>query len=228
MKKPRFLSLAFLTVIAVAAQTPTPVPVREEPRHKVMFENDFIRMIDVHVAPGETTLVHVHVIPSVVVNLSNTMILSQELGRPPAQPRRVAVGDTRYAPYDEVSLTHSVMNQSADVFHVLDIELLRPKSTEAWGPVAAQPKLKLAREQKLVRVYKLHADAGSPVEIPASPRAWLLIDVSGTVRAFPAIGKTGTVCQLETGEYGFTPPGAGFQVRAMKATGAECILLELR
>ena len=104
----------------VAALGPAPVPVREEPWHRTVFENDHVRVLDVHVPPGGTTLYHVHVIPSAVVELSSSSIVSQEMGQPPPAPRKVIPGETRYAPYDEKPLTHRVTNQSPDVFHVLD------------------------------------------------------------------------------------------------------------
>src|SRR5882724_12782167 len=69
-----------------------PVPVVQEPNHVVAFENDFIRMIDVHFPAGKTTLFHVHTIPSVVVELSNATIVTQEFGSAPAAPRTTHPG----------------------------------------------------------------------------------------------------------------------------------------
>jgi hypothetical protein len=224
---PAFSALMALAVMA-SVHAQAPVPVREEPVHKVTLENDYLRMIDVHLAPGKTTLNHIHVIPSVVVNLTNTTILSQEFGQPPATPRTVAPGDVRYAPYDEVPLTHQVTNQSADVFHVLDIELLRAKGNEPWGPVVAEPKLKLAWEQKLVRVYKVQLDAGGACEIPASSRAWLLVDVSGAASTVTRAMMTESPGKLASGEYAFVPPKSGCQFGAAAGASAEFVLLELR
>ena len=37
-----------------------PVPVEQEPHHRVIFENQYVRVLDVVVKPGETTLFHKH------------------------------------------------------------------------------------------------------------------------------------------------------------------------
>ena len=50
------------------------VPVREEPHHKPVLENDYVRLLDVHIKPGDTTLYHIHAAPSVIVHITKSTI----------------------------------------------------------------------------------------------------------------------------------------------------------
>jgi len=57
----RFIAIAALLLgglIPVAAQAP--VPLSGEPRHHLKFENQYVRVFDVLVPPGDATLFHTH------------------------------------------------------------------------------------------------------------------------------------------------------------------------
>src|SRR5215831_20496360 len=56
------------------------VPVREEPRHHIVLQNEYVRLLDVRIPPGDTTLFHIHEIPSVFVMLSATKTATQVKG----------------------------------------------------------------------------------------------------------------------------------------------------
>ena len=46
------------------------VPVSQEPKHHNVFENSFVRVLDVHLLPGDTSLFHKHETPSVFIVLN--------------------------------------------------------------------------------------------------------------------------------------------------------------
>src|SRR5947207_7441111 len=81
-----FSALSFFFFTAVYAQ----VPVRFEPRHKVALENEFIRLLDVRILPGDTSLFHIHQAPSFFIPLSNTAIGSQVKGQLPQESKFTA------------------------------------------------------------------------------------------------------------------------------------------
>lgn len=197
-----------------------PVPVLQEPNHHVTLENAYLRMIDVHFEPGKTTLYHIHTVPSVVVEMSDATIVAQELGAAPAAARDVKPGEARYAPYDEKPLTHRVTNTGKTIFHVLDIELLRPPASLDTAPAAASPDVKLEWEQKLVRLYKFALASGNQTDVKASGCAHLLIGVSGTVQT--------TTGELKAGAYQFFAPGGSIQIDNRGQDAAACVLLELK
>lgn len=224
------LALAALAWPAAAhAQPPEkPVPVLAEPNHKVTLENAYLRLIDVHFPPGQTTLYHIHTVPSVVVELSDSTIVAQEWGAAPAAVRHVVPGEARYAPYDAQPLTHRVTNVGQSVFHVLDIELLRPPASVDIAPAAASPEMKLEWEQKLVRLYKFSLAAGKQAKVAPGGCAHLLIGVSGTVQS--ATGSSGASApgELKPGAYLFFAPGSRIQIDNRGQEAAACVLLELK
>ena len=53
------------------------VPVSKEPRHHNVFENAFVRVLDVHIPPKDTTQFHKHETPSVFIVLAPVKTGSQ-------------------------------------------------------------------------------------------------------------------------------------------------------
>ena len=225
---PPRLALALLCIAALAQSAETPVPVRDEPNHRVTFENDYLRMIEVHIPAGVTTLYHLHTIPSVVIRMSRTTIVSQEWGAAPPAPSPTAPGETRYAPYDEKPLTHRVTNRGPGVFQVLDIELLRPLASIDPTPPTPPPDFKLEWEQNRVRLYQLPLAAGKQTGIAANGCAHLLVSVSGAVQTSAGANATGTNRELKAGGYLYFAPHRRLQIGNRGTAAASCLLLELR
>jgi quercetin dioxygenase-like cupin family protein len=215
--------------VAAFSQAPEKtVPVRDEPRHRVALENAHIRLIDVRFSPGTTTLYHTHTIPSVIVELSDSTIVTQEWGAAPAAPRHVAPGETRYAPYDEKPLTHRVTNAGSSEFHVLDIELLRPPASAGATPPATAPGLKLDWEQPLVRLYQLALAPDQRSEVPVDGCAYLVVGIEGTVQTGTSSDGATSTHELKAGEYRFFTPGSRFQIVNHGQDAARCVLLQLK
>jgi quercetin dioxygenase-like cupin family protein len=100
-----------------------PVAVEQEPHHHIVFENQYVRVLDVVVNPGDTTLFHTHSLDNLAVQLSDAMIKRQYPGQPwvdaPAKEGSVGFNAGTQKPY-----THRITNAGTSVFHVLDIEIL--------------------------------------------------------------------------------------------------------
>ena len=56
MRASLLMGLVFLATTALAQQQ-QPVEITSEPRHHLVFENEYVRVFDVTVAPRDTTLV---------------------------------------------------------------------------------------------------------------------------------------------------------------------------
>lgn len=114
-----FLLLSLLYTATLTAQ----VQVRYEPRHKNIFENQYLRLLDVWIAPGDTTQFHIHATPSLFLHFSNTLVGSQILGEPWVADRNT-MGNASYRSFANDTLVHRVSNADTAIFHVTDIELL--------------------------------------------------------------------------------------------------------
>lgn len=223
--RPRSLLLFCLAFSSHAADTP--VPVRDEPYHKVVFENEYVRMIDVQIPPGKTSLYHVHAVPSVIVYLTKSTNHSQTWGEQTTTPRHTSPGESRYAAYDEKPLTHRVTNLGSGLFRVWDIELLRPVSDREPCAVVAQLNVEFRWEQKRVRAYNVRLDAGGRCDFPAAACARLLVNISGELSAVSDTDAR-SKRELSAGGFIFLPAESRFQINNPGKEKAEGVLLELK
>src|SRR5215471_19196509 len=145
--------IAVFLAHSIAAQ----VPVREEPRHKVALENDYIRLLDVHIQPGDTSLFHVHQIPSFFIPLSTTMTGAEVKGQSPRK-WRFPIDSTWYNGFENGPLVHRVWDNDTNVLHVIDLELLATKNSILPGNIELP--LKIDFENDKLRVYKFRVEAG--------------------------------------------------------------------
>jgi hypothetical protein len=199
------------------------VPVRNEPHHKIVLENDYVRILDVHINEHDTTLTHIHAAASVMVFLSNSTIGTQIAGEKPVI-NDVKSGATSYAAYDEKPIKHRVWNQSANLFHVMDIELVKQKPNDDSCALIDQPGIKFQWSKKLVRVYNIDISGGKQYNVLKSNCAQLLIDISGMI----ATASSGSVHTIKQGNFIFFPPNSDIQIAANNKENASCVLLELK
>lgn len=201
------------------------VPVRDEPHHKVILENDYVRLIDVHIQPGDTTLIHKHEINSVIVFLTNTKIGSQTVGEQPTIAP-VIPGYSRFSDFGERPVTHRVWNADTSAFHVMDIELVKQNVNADSCPIINDANVELALEQNLVRVYNLKIDEGKFFEFSKNNCAYLLIVVSGEISTTPLKDSPYASRKYTAGEYAWYSPESGGKISS--SNGANCVLLELK
>src|SRR4051794_32917939 len=108
--------LLFIILLALGTSAYTQVPVREEPRHKTVVLNDYIRLIDVHLTPHDTTLYHIHAKPSVIVFITKSLIGTQDMSGTGLPSGEVLPGQTAFRDYAKDPVTHRVYNSSDSVF----------------------------------------------------------------------------------------------------------------
>lgn len=225
------LRLSALLIVSLASVAPavaqtTPVPVHEDPMHRIVFENDHVRLIEVRIPVGTTSLYHRHVIPSAIVYLTPASNRSESWPEKEIVTREVLPGQSRYAAYDEKALAHRVTNTGTALFHVFDIELLRKKPAEK--PAASAPLASAAKihwDEALVRSSGLTLERGATTRLAAPRTALLLVGIRGEIRATPS--NAGAVT-LRAGAYAFFAAGTTLDLAAAGAESAELVVLELR
>ena len=100
------------------------VPVSMEPRHHKVFENEYVRVLDVHIVPGDTSLFHKHELPSVFIVLSNAKTGSELISEGTMTNAPVTYGNIWFDGFYSKPRIHRVWNNDTVEFHVMDIELL--------------------------------------------------------------------------------------------------------
>ena len=115
----------FFSLLLVVKFSLSQVPVREEPRHHVALQNQYLRLLDVRLPPGDTTFFHVHEIPSLFLVLSKTLTSSQVKGEEWVNGTFTSEpGYSWYNGFTTGPLIHRVANIDTVPFHVMDIEIL--------------------------------------------------------------------------------------------------------
>lgn len=146
-----FVSLAVVAATALAAAQ---VPVTSEPHHRVVYENAELRIFDVNVAPGDTTLDHRHERDIVTVSMTNgTETRIQSPGQPSGalRPRR-PLGDVVVAEYAGKADSHRVVNVGESPYHLFAVENLR---ASGWSPAPPLTALAttLTSDSRALRIY---------------------------------------------------------------------------
>jgi hypothetical protein len=79
-------ALTLLLVVSqqLCAQT-TVVQIEEEPRHRIVFENKYVRIYDALIPPDDVTLFHTHSSDNVTVVVSGGKGTNEFLGKPSTQ-----------------------------------------------------------------------------------------------------------------------------------------------
>jgi hypothetical protein len=221
-----FVVLASVLAVSLPAAD-EPVPVEAEPKHKTVFENEYVRVIDVQIPPGEITLYHRHVLPSIVVYLTRSTNRSESWPDKAILTRDLSPGQSRYAPYDEKPLTHRVTNTGAGLFRVFDIELLYKPSTTVALPPLTSPHQKLHWDEKLARSATVRLEPKGKTAIPPSPGARLMVGISGALQVNSDRANPATRI-LKWSDYQFFPPQTRLDLSTTGSEGAEAVLLDLK
>ncbi|HEV7782751.1 MAG TPA: hypothetical protein VGO58_15860 [Chitinophagaceae bacterium] len=171
MQKYIFLIILICHGIVAMAQ----VAVRDEPRHHNVFENEYVRVLDVHFEPGDTTLFHIHSTPSVFISFTKTITGSQLAGQPPARSTTAVPGRLSYDSLGTPRI-HRVWNEDSTWFHVMDIELTagKPRHME---PVLQNPLLKLIFNRFMANGYSAQLKQGDNLQLPVSGAGYLIVSI---------------------------------------------------
>ena len=131
----QLLFLFFLVAVQQAGAQDT-VAASKEPRHKNVFENQYVRLLDLHIPPGDTTLFHKHEIPVVSVSLHPVRTGAQTIvddKGPKVQSldRRITFDGFYQSPR-----VHRVWNRDTSMFHWMDIEVLAKGDRILESPIS--------------------------------------------------------------------------------------------
>src|SRR5690349_119568 len=112
-----------------ATQNPTaplgPVPLSEEPHHRLVLQNDFVHVYNVMVPPLDATLLHRHELPYLYLTLGQTELVNAVQGQPEAR-MTIQDGETHYT---LGNFAHLVRTDSCLAFHNVTVELVHPQGT---------------------------------------------------------------------------------------------------
>src|SRR5262245_46946610 len=140
------------------------IPVDQEPHHKIVFKNDFVRVIDATFPPGYVTLNHSHDVDNVAITIAT--------GREVAEPGRIG-----RAGFSKGGYSHRVTNSGPAIMRFIAVEIL--KTDRPSSPAAQLPNHTIELENDRVRVYRVKLGPGESLASHSHTAGWLEVTVAG-------------------------------------------------
>ena len=139
------------------------VPVGKEPRHHNVFENDYVRVLDVHLPPGDTSLFHKHETPSVFIVLHPVKTGSEVIIEEAKATALTRDSTITFEGFYLKPRVHRVWNSDTSEFHVMDIEILSKVHKNIFP--MKQAGLQFLFNEKPVSAYRLSLHAGAGINL---------------------------------------------------------------
>jgi hypothetical protein len=171
----RKFALLLLWLAPLAGAADEPIPIEQEPRHRLKFENGHVRFFDVELEPGYESRYHWHRSDGVFVNISSAPTIAQDLGKEPVRRGERAIGETYFIDYGAKPKAHRVSNPGSTSYRVIDTEILGGCGTA--DPVAEGPNQTLLIDNARVFVTRIILHPGESTELYAP--CGMLVSVSG-------------------------------------------------
>ena len=226
------LLLGVLTTLAAAQ-----VPIGKDPHHRLVFENNQFRILDVDIPAGEASLDHLHEYDVASVSMSGgtetrVRIAGQPEGalRPPRP-----LGDATVTEYTGKSQSHVIANVGKTPYQLFAVENLR-KSGWSATPAISDAETKMTSESRAFRIYDVqlpreHAQTSHTHAVPA-----IVILLSGKVMSDgpdkQAKAYTPAAVGLrqldQPGQWLLVPPGDTHHVVRLGTTDARLVEIEVR
>jgi quercetin dioxygenase-like cupin family protein len=124
------LSSLLYTLVAAVALAQPPVPIDKEPMHRLKFANEYIRVFDVLIPAGKSSLFHTHIFDGVGVRVSNAD-MAEEFADGSRKTFSARWGEASFGSGPEFA--HRVINTGKTDFQNIYVELLPQKKSPHTG-----------------------------------------------------------------------------------------------
>jgi quercetin dioxygenase-like cupin family protein len=214
-------ALTLLGAIPIVTAQSEPISVDQEPRHRIVFADERLRVLEVVVAAGDTTLEHRHDLDLVTINIENGPTRTRDRGADWGAVRPREVGSVNAYDYSGKPLAHVVQSVGDRAYRLTGVE---NRKQGGWSemPAIAAPDLEVAAESRAFRAYRLRLAPGARAShVHPVPVVVTLVGGSATL---PSDGDRG----LSTpGQWAVVGAGARHALTA-GATGAQIVEVEVR
>lgn len=195
----KLIASALLSLIALLA-TPvqSPVPVGSEPRHHLKYENEYVRVFDVVVPPGDATLFHIHANDYAFVSIGDANLKAEVLG---GQPFDLVVKDGEVR-YTKGVITHRVTNMSNALFRNITIEILSSPGAKSDARQSQSiPGHTLVLENDRLRVERVILEPGQSTGMHEHTLSGLGVFVSSGKVLLESPGQKAQTVEFKAGDF---------------------------
>ena len=209
-----------------AQSQPVVVPVEQEPRHWVVFQNKYTRIYDCVIPPMDITLFHTHSFDSVSVTVSGGRRINEILGGAVTEADS-PTGNVGFAKGTNAPYTHRLTNTGTTTLRFVVPEILA--SAPSRGTPAALdaiPGHKLMLENDRVKVYRVSIDPKQTTGIRSRTLPWIRISISQSMISIHEAGKPPKTLQTRPGDYRWYEGGTSDSLENIGSTRYEAAEIE--
>jgi hypothetical protein len=217
--------LFFIVFVCAINSLTAQVLVHEEPFHKPVYQNKDVRILNVVIPPGDTSLYHLHYTPSVFVFFTPSAAGTQLQGKGPVSMKFTAgriLFEDLAAPNTRI---HRAWNEDKEDMHVMDVELLFENSGFKSSPLQV-PGVKLEVDTPWIRGYKVGLSQNEALELKGKKNSFILISLAEANVEVNTTGKPQTET-LKRGSFYDIQRKKSFYVKNTGTDNIQFALLEL-
>lgn len=229
-------SLVVLAVIILSAQTkkqtkpPSDVEITSEPSHHLAFENSYVRVFQVEVAPHSPTLLHRHRHDYIFVSLGPAEISNEVEGKSPVT-LKLQDGEARFT---QGNFAHVARNLANTPFRNVTIELLQDEQASAppkWGEDRGVQVLQGGTKQILfvkdgVRVSELELQTAGVEPKHRHSGPYLVVAVTDVLFRSEVVGKPASNIEMKSGDVRWVEGGFTHTITNVGKQEAKLVVLE--
>lgn len=228
----RWLLSATLLATFLPAQTAPEVEISNEAHHHLAFENEYVRVYQVEVAPQEATLMHWHRHDYIFVTLGASDVSNEAKGKPPVE-LKLQDGETRFVPGN---FAHIARDVAATPFRNVTIELLQDEKARATPPAKWDEERGLQVLQGGTREILFVKDGARVSEVELQPGGvipshhhngpHLAVAITDIDLRSDVEGKGATSVQVKSGDVRWAPGGHTHTVTNVGKQTAKFVTME--
>ena len=215
------LGLLMLSSGTVGAQSPTPVPVQDEPRHKPVLRNAQVMVLRIQIPPGDESLMHTHENDAVHITVQGSDIReTTPRGWWASNHAASPDGLTYFSALGAKAYTHQIRNTGSRETQIVSVELL---GSAPGNPrmLDALPGAEQISDNPRTRVERLKSN--SAVVVPSSLANAVLVSFrAGTLNGLEA------TTAMSPGSVHWIPAGTAVWTEAALGSGNDLIYVRLR
>ena len=219
-----------LTFALLTAQAADVVEITAEPHHHLILQNSLVRVFQVEIPAGDSTLLHVHHHDYIAVHPGVTDISNTVTGKPPVFVKQ-PVGETHFT---AGNFTHVVRNNGAATFDSIDVELQqdqgRKTPPQPWAEERGLEVLQGGTQDILfvkdgARASEIDLQPGGMIPAQAHASPHLFVAITDVDLVSHAAGQPGKI-DLKPGAVNWVEAGPTPALMNGSQAGAKFILLE--
>jgi hypothetical protein len=217
--------------IAQTTDDPAKAPLaRDEPRHHVLLQNEFVRIVRVVIPPGESTLYHEHNFDYGVLFVNGTKVHVDTVAAPQGNDGNTVTNAFIYMTYAGKHFVHRVHNTDAGAInHQLAFEIIPPNPVGfALSDRSAAPQYKMEMDNERIRVWRLQLAPGAIAAQVTQKAPGIRFVLSG--ERIIETRSDGHVKEISTkpGDFAWLPGAASRSISNGGATQLELLEIELK